>query len=202
MTGEAQAVVGATRLSALHILKTPFSLYAPVATLLVAGAALTGATPRAILAGMLGGLAAWTFFEYWLHRLVLHMLPRGGVRRYVAGRHILHHRNPAQSSGVVLLWVSVLVAVPTLGILILTLGALGTAVMSGIVIGYLLYEYAHLASHLGLPPATPWGARLRRHHLGHHNDSPRHNFAITLPLWDYVFATKARSEPSQQRSGQ
>lgn len=199
MTGQAQSVVvGETRVSALHVLRTPLSAYVPFATVLAAAALALHAPVLAVVGGILAGFLTWTFFEYWLHRMVLHMLPRGRVRRYVAGRHILHHRNAEKDPGIALLWVSALVAIPTLATLIQLLGAApGAAVMSGIVVGYLCYEYAHLATHIGLPPATPWGRRLRHHHLVHHDVSPRHNFAITLPLWDHVFATAL----SPDRSG-
>lgn len=53
---------------------------------------------------------------------------------------------------------------------------------------YLLYEWLHLAYHLGL------GGALRLHHQAHHDprDMNRTNFNITFPICDRIFGTHAR----------
>ena len=52
---------------------------------------------------------------------------------------------------------------------------------------YLLYEWLHLAYHLGL------GGPLRRHHQAHHDLRlmQRYNFNITFPICDRLFGTFA-----------
>jgi hypothetical protein len=55
---------------------------------------------------------------------------------------------------------------------------------------FLLYEWLHLAYHLG--DRLPLTRALRRHHAAHHN--PRamssHNFNITFPICDAIFRTR------------
>lgn len=186
---------GATSGASARILGVRLFVYAPIALLLGAWAFKSGPGIVPTVALMLGGGGVWTFFEYWIHRLVLHAIPRGSARRYVAGRHILHHHNPSGHPGTALLWVSAIVAVTVFSSLLVALSpAVAAATMTGIVLGYLCYEYAHLATHLGTKPLTPWGKWLRRHHLVHHHLSSRHNFAILLPLWDWVFQTQRPDE--------
>jgi sterol desaturase/sphingolipid hydroxylase (fatty acid hydroxylase superfamily) len=180
-------------------LRWPLALYAPASAALLAFALDAGSAARAVLLAA-AGVALWTLMEYLIHRFLLHLIPRGSMRRYVAGRHILHHRDPTGHPGLVLLWVSGLVGLLTSLLLVALLGPVaGAAVMGGVVLGYLAYEYAHLAAHLGTRPLTPWGARLRAHHLAHHERSARANFAIVLPLWDALFRTSWRGRAGPER---
>ena len=188
-------------LGAFRDLRAPVSVHLPLAIALAVLAWRQGPTPLLLLTAALSGFALWTLMEYWIHRAVLHMIPRGRVRRYLAGRHILHHRNPLGHPGVALLWVSLLVASTVFAALWLSFGrGLAAAIMVGIVTGYLSYEYTHLASHVGFAPLTPWGGWLRRHHSTHHEDSARHNYAIVMPLWDWIFRTRWQPPPPRALS--
>ena len=169
----------------------PAAVYLPVTAVLAFLAFAYGPPPWLVLALIAAGVGLWTLFEYWLHRSILHMLPRGRVRRYIAGLHVLHHRDPIRHPGTVLLWVSATVAALMFGAMTVLLGAMtAAALMAGVVIGYLGYEYVHLALHVPGAPPLPWGRLVRAHHMAHHEQSARHNFAIVLPVWDRVFRTR------------
>lgn len=65
---------------------------------------------------------------------------------------------------------------------------------------FLTYEWLHFCYHLPAGHAlarVPLLARLRRHHLAHHDLRlmGRYNFNITFPLCDRLFATHARHAP-------
>jgi sterol desaturase/sphingolipid hydroxylase (fatty acid hydroxylase superfamily) len=128
--------------------------------------------------------------EYLLHRFLLHFVWRGAARRILAGRHILHHKNPERHPGIALLHVSALIAASTYGVLMLVTGPYrAAAFMAGLIAGYLAYEYCHLAIHEGPAPRTAAFGFLRGQHLAHHLVNAHGNYAITLPLWDRVFGT-------------
>src|SRR5687768_8595592 len=97
---------GPTVVGVLSALGSPFAVYTPVAAILLGTS--VSRSPATALGLALAGLLLWTLLEYLFHRFVLHLLPRGGARRLLAGRHLLHHKNPTGHPGVVLVWVSAL----------------------------------------------------------------------------------------------
>lgn len=169
---------------------SPYALHLPlIVALLAFGTAPF--TPAAALGLVAAGALAWTFVEYWLHRLFFHLDPRGDARRVTAYVvHLHHHAAPADRAR--------LVATPaqSLGLALLLLGAYSLAagpaarwpLLAGTLLGYLGYELVHLRAHHGRP-RTGLGRRLRRHHLRHHFADPARNFGISSPLWDLVFRT-------------
>lgn len=182
----------AERLTRAHW-ASPYLLYLPLAALLLARELLAlgsgGRSPGGLLGLVAAGALAWTFVEYWLHRLFFHMRPTTPARRvtsFVVHRH--HHVAPGDRTR--------LVATPIQsgGLFLLLLGAaapLGPArwpLLAGAMLGYLGYELVHFSAH-HRRPRTRIGRALRRHHLRHHFTDPAHNFGISSPLWDMVFRT-------------
>ncbi len=121
-----------------------------------------------------------TLLEYWVHRL-MHW------RFFLGRRHAEHHRR-GTGQGVVgeffdytigvvpVLWVGFLYSLPA-GIGFVA-GGLGYAVFAA---------YSHQLQH-ERPELCFW---LRRpvHYLHHHQHMWRHNFGISLDIWDRVFGT-------------
>jgi hypothetical protein len=65
--------------------------------------------------------------------------------------------------------------------------AYAAAMLCGLLIGYLGYEFVHLCAHgRGTPGAIRF---IQRYHLRHHFDRMDRGFGVTTPLWDWLFGT-------------
>jgi dihydroceramide fatty acyl 2-hydroxylase len=71
--------------------------------------------------------------------------------------------------------------------------AYAAAMLCGVLIGYLAYEYVHLSAHRrprrGLPGPLALLRMSKRYHLRHHFDCMDRAFGVTTPLWDWLFGT-------------
>lgn len=174
---------------------SPYILHVPVVAACMAfGTARLG--PGAALALLAGGALAWSFVEYWLHRLFFHMRADTDARRvtaFIVHRH--HHVAPADRAR--------LVATPLQsgGLALLLFGLYGLAagpvarwpLLAGTLLGYLGYELAHYSAH-HRRPRSALGRALRRHHLRHHFGDGARDFGISTPLWDVVFGTLSKRQ--------
>jgi len=122
-----------------------------------------------------GGLLAWTFMEYFVHRWILHVAfpNQGGLWRRTLHKlfdasHADHHARPFD-------------------------GYTASMVVAGIFTGYVAEEWAHHAMHFD---NFGWSyfQYVRRRHLYHHS---RHGalgggraYGITSDFWDKVFGTR------------
>jgi sterol desaturase/sphingolipid hydroxylase (fatty acid hydroxylase superfamily) len=145
------------------------------------------------LATLLGlaGLFTWTLTEYGLHRFLFHWNARGALaRRFVFLLHGVHHEYPNDPDR--------LLMPPAPGILFAALfGGLFRIVLgahwfppffAGFLIGYLIYDYAHFASHYSDIFGRVFPAQKRRHMI-HHFVKPDRAYGVSSPLWDWVFRT-------------
>src|SRR5450759_4579381 len=81
------------KLSRVHPAVPPI-LFGPLIIFMVVEGAIRGAGPLTI-AYLLGGYLFWTLTEYWLHRLVFHFEPAGGIgARLHWIIHGVHHDHP------------------------------------------------------------------------------------------------------------
>lgn len=130
------------------------------------------------------GVLAWTFVEYFLHRVLFHHAPILSVI------HERHHDEPQELIGTPA-WLSALfglfgVAGPAWAIIGL---GLDTAAMAGLITGYLWYVFVHYASHHWRPRRFSYLYQVRLRHARHHHLSRDGNFGVTTSLWDHVFGT-------------
>jgi sterol desaturase/sphingolipid hydroxylase (fatty acid hydroxylase superfamily) len=194
-----RAASGATALEVLGELRVLYLVYLPGAVALVALAVARGLSPLVLPALVLAGGLLWTLLEYLIHRFALHLGFRGAIRRHVAGKHILHHKDAAVHSGIVVLPFSAAVALVVFAALAAAVGLTpGMAIMAGVFLGYLGYEYVHLAIHRAGPLPPIWGDRILAHHLYHHQRSARANYAVLAPIWDRLFLTLGRPRPDSR----
>jgi sterol desaturase/sphingolipid hydroxylase (fatty acid hydroxylase superfamily) len=141
------------------------------------------------------GVIGWVFFEYFLHRFVLHAKrppqSRPALRALFDGMHHDHHVHAddphqlfiSQRGSFVMLTAVLLGSTPVLGIaraLPITLG-----------FGMTMFEYGvmHLCAHSDYVPRTAYGRYMKAGHLAHHETSTRGWFGVVTPLLDYVFGT-------------
>jgi sterol desaturase/sphingolipid hydroxylase (fatty acid hydroxylase superfamily) len=118
------------------------------------------------------GFAAWTLAEYAVHRFVLH--------DFAPKEHGIHHAHPDEAVTRIFwqIWVC----------FVLVYLLAGEAIVSGALVAYAWYLFAHHAAHHS-PGALP--ASLIEHHSSHHKFATR-NYGVSTTLWDHVFGTMLR----------
>jgi dihydroceramide fatty acyl 2-hydroxylase len=141
------------------------------------------------------GLGVWTLTEYWLHRLLFHWEPTfpGGDRFHFL-IHGVHHEHPNDRLRLVMPpTASIPLATIFFGVFTLIFGTPAAyPIFSGLILGYLAYDYTHYHLHHHVP-RTKLGKGLRRQHMRHHFQDHRYGFGVSSPLWDIVFRTLPRS---------
>jgi dihydroceramide fatty acyl 2-hydroxylase len=146
----------------------------------------------------LAGYALWTLFEYWLHRIVFHFEPEGGVgARLHWIIHGVHHDHPNDPMRLVMPpAVSVPLAAAVFGLLYLIFGErYAPGLGAGFFVGYLVYDMMHYYLHHFRPRG--WvGRMLRERHMRHHFQDDTRGFGISAPYWDEVFGTSTRARRS------
>lgn len=140
---------------------------------------------------LIGGLLAWTFAEYTLHRFLFHWTPPGrwGARIHFI-LHGVHHDYPNDRLRLVMPpVVSLPLAVLFFNLFRWLLGVPSVyPFFAGFLLGYLGYDMAHYAIH-HLHWKHPLWQRLKQHHMLHHFQQPDKGFGVSSPLWDFVFKT-------------
>lgn len=177
------------RLTRVHP-SVPVVIFLPA----IAGLAFLGAAEVSALtlAGLVVvGYLLWTLTEYWLHRVVFHFEPAGGIgARAHHLIHGVHHDHPSDPRRLVM---PPSASVPLAGLFLLVfwlvLGdALWAGVGSGFLAGYLVYDMTHYWLHHRAPQGRI-GRRLREAHMRHHFQDDTTAFGVSAPYWDTVFGT-------------
>ncbi|GAB4572267.1 MAG: sterol desaturase family protein [Anaerolineae bacterium] len=175
-------------------------MWVPVAAALLYVAAQSVPTATIVL-GVLIGLFAWTFVEYMLHRFLFHYEPRTPRQEKIFFLfHGIHHAQPQDKTRLVMpLPVSIPLGILFYGLFyVFFVSFLGAPnwlnpVMAGFVIGYLIYDLTHYATH-HFPMRSRLAKYLKRHHMIHHYKEPNARFGVSTPFWDWVFGTMGRSQ--------
>ncbi len=148
-------------------------------------------SPISIAVLIVPGILTWTFTEYWVHRVPFHYPAKSALgKRLVYLYHGVHHDVPNDkrrlvmppAGGVIVmavLWFLFSLVIPSPWI---------EPFFAFFIVGYLIYDYLHYASHHFTFKSKPMIA-LTRHHLRHHYTSEESRFGVSSPLWDWVFGT-------------
>jgi dihydroceramide fatty acyl 2-hydroxylase len=168
----------------------PVLLFVPaIAVLFITGAGRVGALEAVGLA--LAGYVFWTLTEYWLHRVVFHFEPEGGIGQRLHWMiHGVHHDHPNDPLRLVMPpSASVPLALLFLSLFWAVLGYdAALAFGGGFLGGYLAYDMLHYHVHHHTP-RTAVGKRLRELHMRHHFQDDDRGFGVSAPYWDHVFGT-------------
>jgi sterol desaturase/sphingolipid hydroxylase (fatty acid hydroxylase superfamily) len=174
-------------------------LWLPVTLLFITAAILNRrafSNPLLILVAFLLGVLLWTFSEYMLHRFVFHFKPRNAWQERASFMfHGVHHYQPRIKTRLVMppaLSIPLALIFFTFFWLVFGLVALPhwtAPVFSGFILGYLLYDLTHYATH-HWPMPFEYYKFLKRYHMNHHYKTPNARFGVTSPVWDMVFGTK------------
>lgn len=179
----------------------PLIVYIPVmAYFLYRASNDTALTGGSIVGLFLAGLFFWTLAEYLLHRFVFHYEPTSAWGKYLHFMmHGVHHDYPNDSLRLVMPpVVSIPLAVLFYYLFVAVLGAAFTApFFAGFILGYMIYDSWHYASHHFALKSPGW-LWLKQYHMLHHYQDPQTRFGVSSPLWDYVFGTTAEKEKQEE----
>jgi sterol desaturase/sphingolipid hydroxylase (fatty acid hydroxylase superfamily) len=171
----------------------PLVIYVPLVAVMAVLAVRRDGWPDTI-ALVAVGYVVWTLFEYWLHRLVFHFEPEGGIGARLHWMiHGVHHDHPNDPLRLVMPpAASVPLAVLVILALWLIFGSVhAPGVVAGFFVGYMIYDEMHYALHHHTPKSR-LGKRLRELHMRHHFQDDERGFGISAPYWDLVFRTFPR----------
>lgn len=170
----------------------PLILYVPLVSYwLFLGATKYQVGWLTILGLIVGGIAAWTFAEYVLHRFVFHYEPPGKIgKRMHFIFHGVHHDFPMDSYRLVMPPpLSIPLAILFYFLYTTLMGpGLGIVFLAGFTIGYLCYDMSHYAFHHA-NIKHPLFKKLKDHHMVHHFHDPDNGYGVSSIIWDHVFGT-------------
>jgi len=175
------------------------AIWLPVAILALILSIVDQGYTIAVPLGFIVGLIIWTFAEYTLHRFVFHFPPRTPtLERVTFLFHGIHHTQPQVKTRLVMPpAVTIPLSFLFYGLFFLIFNIIIKApgwtnpIFSGVIIGYLVYDLTHYATH-HFPMRSGYLKFLKRYHMQHHYKTPNQRFGVSSPLWDWVFKTYPR----------
>jgi sterol desaturase/sphingolipid hydroxylase (fatty acid hydroxylase superfamily) len=176
---------------------THYSIQVYLLLAIVSAAVAASLAPswREPLTGAVLALLSYPFFEYLLHRFVLHgrFLYRQAWTAKVWKRiHYDHHQNPHDLS---VLFGALYTTLPPIFLLSLPIAwavagpSAGFAGFAAALLAFAGYEFCHCVQHLPFTPQNRWLRDIKKHHLAHHFHSEQGNFGIVTAFWDRIFRT-------------
>jgi sterol desaturase/sphingolipid hydroxylase (fatty acid hydroxylase superfamily) len=134
-----------------------------------------------------GGVFCWTFFEYFIHRFMMHGKEK---KEYHKSLHFHHHVTGTIFTSQVKRILYSLAAIILIAFSILISSYL--FLIAGIATGLSLYSYMHVLLHK--PWASKWIGGLQKFHMQHHFGQTEKCFGVTNTLWDKVFNTAGKAD--------
>jgi len=134
-----------------------------------------------------GGVFCWTFFEYFIHRFMMHGKEK---KAYHKSLHFHHHVTGTIFTSQVKRILYSLGAIILTGLSIFFSSYL--FLIAGIATGLSLYSYMHVLLHK--PWASKWIGGLQKFHMQHHFGQTEKCFGVTNTLWDKVFNTAGKAD--------
>lgn len=170
----------------------PLLFWGPIATFLLWRSVAVHQLPPSGLAGIgVLGVLVWTLSEYLLHRFVFHFPARSRVGKYLVFLfHGVHHEVPRDKTRLVMPPAGAVIVMVLLYQLfrILVPAPWIEPFCAFFMIGYLVYDYLHYATH-HFPMTSAPMRFLKIHHMQHHYGPEGLRFGVSSPLWDIVFGT-------------
>ena len=134
-----------------------------------------------------GGIFCWTFFEYFIHRFMMHGKEK---KEYHKSLHFHHHVTGTIFTTQVKRILYSLAAIILTGFSIFLSSYL--FLIAGIATGLSLYSYMHVLLHK--PWASKWIGGLQKFHMQHHFGQTEKCFGVTNTLWDKIFNTTGKAD--------
>ncbi|GAA5265773.1 4-hydroxysphinganine ceramide fatty acyl 2-hydroxylase [Acidiphilium sp. MT5] len=159
--------------------------------LLVAAFGAITINPLLVVAGAM----MFFFSEYGFHRFALHAPPVRRLPFILKLQHRLHYDHHQAPERLDLLFLPLWFLVPNLAItagliaLIWPQASVISALMAGVALAILYYEWVHFLAHIPYRPITGWGRWIKKYHLRHHFKNEQVWFGVTNPGFDWLLGT-------------
>ncbi|XP_032086975.1 fatty acid 2-hydroxylase [Thamnophis elegans] len=140
------------------------------------------------------GIFTWSLVEYIIHRFLFHMNPPAN-NYYLITLHFLvhgqHHKSPFDHTRLVFPPVPAsLLFFPFYFLAqVVVPGELGLSILSGGIVGYIIYDMMHYYLHYGSPKEGTYLYGLKTYHIKHHFEHQKAGFGISSRFWDRPFHT-------------
>jgi sterol desaturase/sphingolipid hydroxylase (fatty acid hydroxylase superfamily) len=142
--------------------------------------------------------------EYTFHRYAFHAKPSSWawLRRMQHRLHYDHHAEPNRLDLLFLpLWFLLPIVAFNGALVSLIFGAPRVpAILLGMMLGVLHYEWVHYVAHVPYAPRTRFGRWMKQYHLRHHFISEKLWFGVSNPSLDLLYGTY-RSPKDVEKSG-
>lgn len=150
------------------------------------------------------GLLFWTWFEYFMHKHLFHMLPTNKIKERIQYTfHGVHHEFPRDKTRLAMPPAAALLLLIALFFIFkLTMGNYVFTFLPGFVMGYSAYLFVHFAIHAFVPPKNKLNALWVNHSIHHYKDDTV-AFGVSSPLWDFIRGTMPRKtyrKPKEERA--
>jgi len=170
----------------------PLLFWSPVVLFLLWHCVAVRELPVIQVAAMaIPGLLVWSLMEYLLHRFAFHFPAKSAVGKFLVYMfHGVHHDVPNDKTRLVMPPVGAVIIMAILWVLfrLVIPGPWAEPFLAFFIVGYLIYDYLHYATH-HFRIRHPLLQALKRHHMGHHFTSEETKYGVSSPLWDWVFGT-------------
>jgi len=170
----------------------PLLFWSPVVVFLLWRAlAVHGLPLQSVAVLLVPGLLVWTLMEYLLHRFVFHFEARSATGKWLVYLfHGVHHDAPNDKSRLVMPPAGAIIVMAVLWALfsLLIPAPWAEPFCAFFIVGYLIYDYLHYATH-HFRMRHPLLQFLKRHHMQHHFTTKTAKYGVSSPLWDWVFGT-------------
>lgn len=156
---------------------------------------------------LLGGIAVfflgfffWTWFEYFMHKRIFHMLPSNKFKRRIQYLfHGVHHEFPRDKTRLAMPPASsILILIALFFLYKLILGNYVFTFLPGFIVGYSLYLMVHYSIHAYRPPKN-FLNKLWIFHSIHHYKDDTVAFGVSSPLWDIILGTMPKNTYSRSK---
>lgn len=136
------------------------------------------------------GFIFWTWFEYFMHKRIFHMLPTNKFKKRIQYMfHGVHHEFPRDKTRLAMPpAASVLILVALFFVFKLIMGNYVYTFLPGFVIGYSLYLFVHYSIHAFRPPKNALNVLWINHSIHHYKDDTV-AYGVSTPLWDIIIGT-------------
>jgi len=147
------------------------------------------------------GVIIWTWFEYFMHKRIFHMLPTNKIKKRIQYTfHGVHHEYPRDKTRLAMPPAASVAILTALFFLFrLIIGNYVYTFLPGFVVGYSMYLFVHYAIHAFKPPKNSLNVLWINHSIHHYKDDTV-AFGVSSPLWDVILGTMPKKTYKRKKN--